>query len=415
MKGILVVLDGLGDLPCKALKGKTPLEAANKPNLDYLSEFSKFGYAYTDGEGVIPESDSGVLSLLGNPKLIGYRGVFEALGAGIKLQRGDLALRANFATIDNIKDKKLLDRRVGRTLTTKEATILAEAINKNVKLPCKFIFQNTVQHRGVLVLRGGFSDNITNTDPEYHTKGVIKIRDRLSYSQPLDDEDNTKYSSDMVNQFIDQSFKVLNEHKINLARKDKGLLPANVILTRDASMEIPKINKFKDWASVSYMPLEIGICKASNIAVFSFPYPELENVEVYENLYSGLKEAIKFSVETIKENHKNYDYFYVHFKETDIPGHDNLPEEKKKMIELIDKEFFSFLKEFTEKKKIFSLVTADHSTLCEKKSHSADPVPVLFCDWKNTGKKNFSEKEALSGKLGKIQGKDLLKMVGFLK
>lgn len=415
MKGILVIIDGLGDRPCKKLGGKTPLGAASTPNLDYFATHGELGYMYSAGENFVPESDSAVLAILGNKVSPGLRGYFEALGAGIELGRGDLALRTNFATIEDLKSLNVIDRRAGRTLTTQEATLLANSLNKELKLPCKFLFKNTVQHRGVLILRGGFSDNITNTDPEYHSKGEIKLKDKLNYSQPLDEEDNTKYTANIINSFIEQGYKVLNEHPVNQKRRIKGLFPANLILTRDASSSIPSIKQFKKWASIVNMPLEIGISQASSMKLFSTPYPELTAHDVYKNLFEALNSICKFAVKIINSQKDKFDYFYVHFKETDVPGHDNLPEQKKLMIELLDKEFFSFLKDFSKKNKIQVLVTADHSTPCELKNHSADHVPVLLCNWRGKTQKHFSESESKQGSLGKILGVDLLKKVGFVK
>jgi 2,3-bisphosphoglycerate-independent phosphoglycerate mutase len=158
------------------------------------------------------------------------------------------------------------------------------------------------------------------------------------------------------------------------------------------------------------MPLEIGISKASGMKTFAFNYPEMKELDVYANLYAGLKKASKFSRKILKRMGKKYNYFYVHFKETDVPGHDNRPEEKKYMIEFLDNNFFSFLVKYAEKNKIKLLISADHSTPCNMKTHSADPVPVLFCDWSNEDKKEFSERACRAGKLGKLYGKNVLKL-----
>lgn len=421
MKGILVVIDGMADLPINQFAEKTPLEAANKPNLDYLASLGELGYVYTINENFVPESDGAILSLLGNNPQLSTRGELEAIGAGIELQRGDLALRINFATIDNLESENIIDRRAGRTLTTKEAVILAKAINSNVKLPCKFIFKPTVQHRGVLVLKGGFSDNITNTDPAYRVKGKFELRDKLKFSEPLDEDDNTKYTANLVNGFIEQSYKILDNHPINQNRRKRGLMPANIILTRDAGTESPIVSKLTNWCNVAYMPLEIGIAKVLGMGIFSFRYPNLRNYDVYRNLYDGLNAAINFSIKVLKSQHKKYDYAYIHLKETDVPGHDNKPYEKKAMIELIDKRFFSFIRNFCEKNKIRLAVTADHATPCRLRSHSSDPVPLLvFGNFANTAHKQqsqqkFSERDAAKGSLGKIYGKNLLKTIGFAK
>lgn len=409
MEGILVILDGLGDRACKELGDKTPLESANKPNLDKISKHSKLGLMYPVNERFVPESDNAVVAILGNEVEGSYRGQFEAIGAEFKLEPEDLAFRTNFATIDNLKNKKIIDRRAGRSLSSKEAKELAEAINTNVKLSCKFVFQNTIQHRGVLILKGGFSDNITNTDPTYHSNGKLISSDNFNFSKALDEDNISEYTANIINDFIQKSFNVLDNHPINLKRKKNGLMPANILLTRDGAIGLPKLKKHIGWGSIQYMPLEIGISKSSGMEVFSFRYPE-NDADVYKNLYDGLKKACEFSVHTLKKENSFHNYFYVHFKETDIPGHDNRPLDKKKMIEYIDKHFFSFLFDFCKKNKLKIIVTGDHSTPCNLHSHSADAVPILFCDWKEDKEKNFSEKECSKGQLGKIFGKEVLKL-----
>jgi len=416
MKGILILIDGLGDLPCVLLNNKTPLESARTPNLDELAKKSKLGYMYPIKEKVVPESDSAILSLFGCDFCMGYRGILEALGAGVEAKHGDLAIRTNFATIDNMDNKQIIDRRAGRNLTTKEAIILAREINKKVKLnSCKFIFKATAQHRGVLVLKGGFSDNITNTDPAYHSQGKAKLSDKFKFSEPLDEEEISHFTANVVNEFIEKSHKILNEHPVNKERIKKGLLPANILLTRDASVDLPKLKKFNKWASMCYMPLEIGISKALGMKNFSFNYPDLKDYDVYENLNYALKIACKYAIKVLRKQYKKYDYLYIHFKEIDVPGHDNKPLEKKAMIEILDKFFFSYLLKFIKKLKIKVLVTADHSTPCRIKGHSDDPVPVLYYNGNEeiATEQKFNESDAKKGELGKIYGKDLLKRIGF--
>jgi len=419
MKGVLIILDGLGDLPNKQLDGKTPLEAAKTINLDKLAKKAKLGYMYSVGEKIIPESDTAILSILGNKAYKDTRGWLEAIGAGIRLVKGDLALRTNFATIS--KNRHVVDRRAGRTLTTKEASLLAKAINEKIKLPCKFVFKNTIQHRGVLVLRGKFSDNITNTDSAYHGKERAKLRPQFKFSQALDDEENSEYTAKLINDFIEQSNKILAKHPVNLFRVKKGLYPANIILTRDGGVSLPELKKYKKWLAIVNMPLEIGIAKESGMQVFSFKYPKMKNYDVYYNLYKSLFQFCKNAVKILKKNLKKYNYAYIHFKETDIPGHDNKPFEKIKMIEEIDKRFFGKIVKLLEKKKIKVLVTADHSTPCKIKAHSSQPVPVMLVDWLDDlveEEKNelirFNEKNCRKGKLGKIFGKELLKKSGFV-
>ena len=166
MKGILVLIDGLGDLPCRQLNDKTPLESADTPNLDFLAARGEMGMMYSVKPGFIPESDEAIVAIFGNKQIDSTRGQLEARGADLKLARGDLAFRANFASIDSLEKGNILDRRVGRTLTTDEAEILSKSLNK-INMPVEFIFKPTIQHRAVLVFKGGFSDNVSGNDSTY--------------------------------------------------------------------------------------------------------------------------------------------------------------------------------------------------------------------------------------------------------
>ena len=413
MKGILVVLDGMGDLPLRQLDNKTPLEAANMPNLDFLATRGEMGVMYPVKLGFIPESDEAVVSIFGNNQIDSTRGQLEARGSDLKLTRGDLAFRANFATIDSPEEGNITDRRAGRTLTTEEAEELSRALNK-INMSVKFIFKPTVQHRAALVFKGGFSDNISGNDSTY-IQGRSISRDKIGYCKPLDDDENSQYSANIANEFIEKAYEVLDHHPVNQERRKRGLLPANYVLIRGAGIEVPKLKIYKKWAAVAYMPLEIGFSKLSGMKVYTFDYPKLKGLDAYQNLYDGLKKACDFSTKIIEKVKKDSDYIYIHIKETDLPGHDNKPIEKKLMFEYIDQTLFKFLRKFAPPNNIKVVVTGDHSTPCKLKGHSADPVPVLLYDNSELKEKHFSEAEAMKGKLGKMSGNEFLRKVGFDK
>lgn len=413
MKGILVIIDGIGDLPLKQLNNKTPLEAADMKNLDFLATRGEMGVMYPVKPGFIPESDEAIVSIFGNNQMDSTRGQLEARGSDLKLMRGDLAFRVNFATIDSLEEGNIIDRRAGRTLTTREAQELSKSLNK-INMAVKFVFKPTIQHRAALVFSGGFSDNVSGNDSTY-TQGRTITTEKIGYCKPLDDDENSQYSANIANEFVEKAYQVLNNHSINQERRKKGLLPANYLLIRGAGIEVPKLKIYKKWAAVAYMPLEIGFSRLSGMNVYSFEYPELKSFDAYENLYDGLKEACTFSIKTLNKVKKDCDYVYVHLKETDLPGHDNKPMEKKMMFEYIDKTLFNFLRKFAPPNNIKVVVTGDHSTPCRLKGHSADPVPVLLYNNSELKEKHFSEKEAMNGKLGKMSGNEFLKKVGFDK
>ena len=407
MKGVLVIFDGLGDLPNSLLNNQTPLEAADTPNLDFLANRGEIGYMYSITPGSIPDTDDAFVSMFGNDIGMSSRGQLEAAGVGIDVKRGDLAFRTNFATIDSIKKGNILDRRAGRTLTTKEAQVLAKEINK-IKLPCKFVFQPTIQHRGVLVFRGGFSDDIIGNDIVRNVKASQDI-----FARATEEDENTQYTVNVVNEFLEKVYDILSNHPLNKKRMEIGLMPANYLLIRGGGIEIPKLKSYHKWVSAAYVPVIKGFSKLSNMKVVSFKYPKMKKLDVYLNLHKGLNKACKVAIKAIKRNHKKFDYALVHIKETDMPGHDNKPLEKKSIIEHVDKTLFNFLRKFAPSKKIRVAVTGDHSTPCGLKGHSADPVPVTLYNNSIPRAKKFCEREMRKGKLGRILGKDLLERIKF--
>ncbi|MCM8766009.1 MAG: phosphoglycerate mutase, partial [Candidatus Omnitrophica bacterium] len=178
-KIIYIILDGLGDRPHPDFENKTPLEVANIFYLNQLAGRGQLGLVYPVEKDIAPESDVAVISLLGYDahKYYTGRGPLECFAEGWEVREGDLAYRVNFATLG--KNKEIIDRRVGRNLTAREATLLAKEINEKVKLTdAEFIFKNTLGHRGVLLLRakrGKLSAKVTNTDPAYGKEGVFGV------------------------------------------------------------------------------------------------------------------------------------------------------------------------------------------------------------------------------------------------
>jgi len=290
LKLIYIVIDGMGGLPVKELGDKTPLEAAETPYMDSLAKKGKTGLMYTVGKGMAPESDVAVVSVLGyDPfKYRVSRGALEAVGAGLDMNNGDLALRCNFGTLASDKSS-ILDRRAGRTLTQEEADELANAVNDRVHLesyPVTLELESTVAYRAALVMRskeGGLSGNISNTDPAYKRIGGVGVAD-LDYKMilktclPLDKTKEAKVSASLVNEFTQKATSVLDKHEVNQRRVKEGKLKANVVLSRDAGSIVPKFPLINDLYGLSFvcladMNVERGISMLAGMSIVDLPFP----------------------------------------------------------------------------------------------------------------------------------------------
>jgi len=424
LKLIYVIIDGMGDLPIEELGNKTPLEAADTPNMDFLAKTGKTGLMYTVGKGIAPESDVAVVSILGYDPYIYEvsRGVLEALGADLPIKDGDLALRCNFATLGS--NDAIIDRRVGRNLTTEEATELAKAINEQIELeshPASFQFKNTLSHRGALVIRSKeqkLSGNITNTDPAYTRIQGIGVAEPeakmiLKKCKPLDETEEAKISANLVNEFTQKSIAILDNHEVNKKRVKEGKLKANVILVRDAGTRLPKFPFLSqqyglDFVCLADMPVEKGISKLAGMHMIDLPPPS-----------RNLEKDCKLRVEKLLEILPYHDCFYIHIKGPDEPGHDGNFNLKTQLIATVDKHFIGNMLQQINLEDQVICVTADHSTPCKLKAHSDDPVPLLISGNRIRGDKvqKFSEKECRKGELGiLLHGTELMpKLIMHLK
>ena len=405
---VYVLLDGVGDLPHPDLEGKTPLEAANTPNMDKLAKNGTMGEVISVGKGIAPESDIAVFNMLGykfqHADYAG-RGVIEAIGVGIDFKDGDLALRGNFATLND--EGAITDRRAGRHIEREDAKTVAKEIEEKIHFShpdTSVVVSPTIGHRVTVRIRANgksLSSNITNTDPAYARvdgMGIAKaVGDFLKIDKclPLDDNPNAKLTAELVNEFTSQSLQIMKESSINKKRDQEGKKLLNSILLRDAGNKNPVVTPINEMYDMNFscivdMPVELGISDVLKMKAF-----EAGGLTDYEEKARVAAKAME-----------TQNAIYVHLKGPDEFGHDGDATGKMKNIEEIDERFFGTLLDNIDTSKVFVVISADHSTPCINKGHSDDPVPILVSgdSIKDDGTIRVTESEAKKGSIGLIEG-----------
>ena len=384
---LLLILDGLPDRP---INGKTPLRVARKPNLDKIAEIGLNGTMDTIAPGIRPGSDTSHLALLGYDPYKFYtgRGPIEALGVGLELKPGDLAFRANFATVageGSIFDKVVVDRRAERISETDE---LVKSLNE-ISLPVDFEVVKATGHRAAVVFRGLFADFATDTDPKAVGERVKKCKS------------NKPEVEEIVNEFMQKAHEILEKHWVNEQRAKNGLKKANAILLRGAGVmkEVPSFwERFGlKLEVISATALIKGVGKLLGGKVFTPPGA------------TGNKDTnVEAKIEAALKALESSDVVLLHIKAPDELGHDRDFEGKVRFVEKLDPHLSKLLN--LDLSEVCLVVTSDHSTPVKVGDHTADPVVVSIAheDVRKDGVAEFDEFSAMKGGLGRIRGMDLL-------
>ena len=373
---VLLVMDGLGGLPHTGDGpdyGKTELEAAHTPNLDKLAQQGTTGLSNPIATGITPGSGPAHLALFGYDPVqydVG-RGVLSALGVGFDLQPQDVAARGNFCTVD--EDGVITDRRAGRIPTEKGAELCALLSQIELEGVQTFI-QPVKEYRFVLVLRGeGLSPELPDTDPQEIGARPLPATAEIPQAQ---------HTADLVNQWIAKAKDLLADKQ-----------PANMLTLRGFAQD-PALPKFEDVyklnaAAVAVYPMYRGVSRLVGMDIVPVEHP------------------VSNEFHTVAEHWDRYDFIFVHVKYTDSRGEDGDYAAKKAVIEEVDEALPILL----DLKPDVLIVTGDHSTPSQLKSHSWHPVPTLLWAPKTVLPDTamaFGERECSRGGLGIFAATDLM-------
>jgi 2,3-bisphosphoglycerate-independent phosphoglycerate mutase len=375
-KIVLLVMDGLGGLPIE-YGGPTELEFARTLNLNQLAKEGSLGLHVPISPGITPGSGPAHLALFGYDPLeheVG-RGILEAFGVGLEVQKGDVAARGNFCTVDS--EGKIKDRRAGR-IPSEDALPLVEELS-TIQLPnVQIDIKHVKEYRFAVVMRGeNLEPTLDDTDPQ--ETGVPPFPVRTS-------QKSSQRTADLFNQWIDAAREILSSET-----------RANAVTLRGFSTD-PGLPQFEDIyglhpACVAVYPMYRGVSKLLGM--------EIEQFE-------GDRPRDEFIA--VAQKWDSFDFFFVHIKKTDSKGEDGDFEGKAAEIEAVDAAIPALL----DLRPDVLVVTGDHSTPAAMKMHSWHPVPLLLWAPKTIrpdDQDSFGETACSHGSLGIFPATSLMPML----
>lgn len=388
MKYLVLIPDGMADEKIEALGNITPMEKADKPNMDKLAKDSLIGTVSNVPKGMVPESDTANMAILSfDPKVFSKgRSPLEAMSMGLEMTPTQTAYRCNVVTLTEdgeYEDKIILDHSADE-ITTAEADELIKTLEKELGTDYRK-FYTGVSYRHCILWENG--------DDKYNFMRPHDILGkRIGEYLPKVENGGAEFL-----EIMKKSFDILNHHPVNEARRARGLKPANSIWLWSPGKK-PQLPSFADkWglkgAVISAVDLIKGIGICAGMKSFDV---EGATGNVHTN-YDGKAQA---AIDAFKDG---YDYVYVHVEGPDECGHRAELENKVLSIELIDKKIlapvYEYLKGCGEDFKI--MILPDHPTPIRIRTHSIDPVPFMIYDSRKNenGVDTFCEESARKTKM----------------
>jgi 2,3-bisphosphoglycerate-independent phosphoglycerate mutase len=390
MKYIIILGDGMADYPIAGLGGKTPLQAAHKPNIDKLAQLGRCGMFKTVPDDLPPGSEVANLAVLGYDVRRVYqgRGVLEGAAMGVQLDADDLAMRCNLICLEQDKIK---NHSAGH-ISTEESRILIAALNEALGNDVQQFYPG-VSYRHLFVLKHGNPDVILT--PPHDVPGT-PWREVLPKAKTL----AGKETSNLLSDLIIRSQAILGHHPVNIKRRAEGKDPGNSIWFWSAGKR-PQMPTYQEMYSKSGAVIS-AVDLLHGIGVYAgFRVVKVEGATgLYDTNYEG---KVKAALDVLKE----VDLVYLHIEAADEAGHEGNAELKTRCIEDLDSRVVKPVMEavggFSEPVTVALL--PDHPTPCSVRSHVHDPIPfVIFKPGEAPDAvQQYDEFSCLSGSYGLLE------------
>ena len=392
MKYIIVLGDGMADEPIEALENKTPLQAVSKPAIDWVAAHGRSGMLATVPAGFAPGSEIATLSVLGYdvPKVFEGRGSLEAASMGVKIEDGEMAMRCNLITIE---DGKIKNHSAGH-ISNAEAAELIAFLQKELGGEDVNFFPG-VSYRHLLKIKGG-SKRIVTTPP--HDVPGTPYKDVLVRAADTDGEPTAR----QLNELIERSMTLLENHPVNLARKAAGKDPANSIWPWSPGYR-PQMQTLMQRYGIGSGVVISAVDLIKGIGV----YAGLESIDVegatglYNTNYEGKAQA---AIEALR----THDFVFLHIEASDEAGHEGDVALKMKTIEYLDRRIVKPILDAvsTWDEPVSIAILPDHPTPCALRTHTSKPIPFTIYRTNEPGDEvqAFDEFAARKGSYGDLSG-----------
>ncbi len=402
MRCILLLLDGLGDRSHPVLQHRTPLQAAHTPNLDKIAERGMNGLFHAHLQGTALPSELAHFLMFGYPmEDFPGRGAVEALGEGIDIREGDVALLTRIFSVSEERDTLVL-RHENPALDRESCRTLQEAVGHFHWNGIEARFLPTKGIGGILLLRGKeLSSAVTDSNPITEGRPLMEVLPL----RPMADNPRARKTAEFLNAYLRWSYRTLAEHPLNRKRESKGLFPINAVGTQRAGM-MARLPSFTDkWGLKGLMIASGAVYRGLGRVIGMATRKVADSDDPGRDLRQRLEMA---------HQAREFDFIHVHTKVTDEAGHTKNPFAKKRVLETLDTALDYAVEEILPDDDILFIVTADHSTASSGTMiHTGENVPLVM-----TGKyirrdevRQFDEVSCAAGGLSLVRGRELMHLV----
>jgi len=401
MRCICVILDGLGDRGHAAFRGRTPLQVAHTPYLDKLAALGMNGLYHSFFQGIAMSSE------MAHFRMFGYdvhdfpgRGLLEAVGEGIPVKNGEVALLARLVSVDE-EERTLVLRQENPEVDAHTCHVLQEEIERYEKDGVEVHFVPTKGIKGILVMRGHVSSQITDSNPIYEGRPLMEVLPLHGQRK----DTGAHLTARILNEYLIWCYRTLSEHPLNAERVKEGVPALNAVGTQRAG-QMRHLPSFEEkWGlralSIASGPVYVGLGTLLGMNC----HGATDSEEPGKDLLDRLRAAKEM---------EDFDFVHVHTKAVDEASHAKDPDVKRTVIESLDPAFAFALDEIVPDKEVLLVITSDHSTPSTGKMiHSGETVPLTILGkyTRRDGVTGFDEIRCAGGSLGVVRGNELMYLI----